>query len=143
MTRAAHNAVDFEQAYQVAEDGCWNWTRARYSSFGHGCYRGKHAHRYAYESAFGPIPTGMLILHRCDNPACVNPEHLFVGTQGDNMRDMASKGRGFHQKKTHCRLGHEYTPENTYRLRGRRYCRVCNRAAVARLKVRRKARGEA
>ena len=52
-----------------------------------------YAHRAAWELANGPVPNGMSVLHRCDNPPCVRPEHLFVGTQKDNVRDMIEKGR--------------------------------------------------
>lgn len=54
---------------------------------------GMPAHRYAYEQAKGPIPDGMVVMHTCDNRKCVNPEHLIVGTQSDNMRDCVAKGR--------------------------------------------------
>jgi hypothetical protein len=73
-------------------DGCWIWQAAR-NSGGYGEYRGGYAHRYAYEQAVGPIPPGMHVLHRCDNPPCINPAHLWVGTNLDNVRDAQAKGR--------------------------------------------------
>lgn len=75
---------------------CWLWKGSR-SSNGYGqCYPGRnhtYTHRYAYCQAVGPIPNGMSVLHRCDTPACVRPDHLFLGTQQDNLRDMVQKGR--------------------------------------------------
>jgi hypothetical protein len=81
--------------------GCWEWQAAK-SSFGHGRAKigGKlySPHRLAYEKHFGPIPTGKMVLHKCDNPSCVNPDHLFIGTARDNVRDMMSKGRAHWMK---------------------------------------------
>lgn len=77
--------------------GCWPWQastdRRGYGRFGLDGAT-PQAHRVAWELSNGPIPTGMWVLHRCDNPQCVNPAHLWLGTHEDNMRDMASKGRG-------------------------------------------------
>ena len=77
---------------------CWIWTAAR-QKFGYGKFAVAKggpfvcAHRFSYEDQVGPIPEGMLVLHHCDNPPCVRPSHLFLGTQADNYADMRSKGR--------------------------------------------------
>lgn len=75
--------------------GCIEWTGHLVTGYGQYRYRGRdtYAHRVAYERAFGPIPKGLLVLHRCDNPCCCNPDHLFLGTHADNMKDKTSKGR--------------------------------------------------
>lgn len=91
---------------------------------------GKHwkAHRLAWVQVNGHIPAGMKVLHRCDNPACVNVEHLFLGSNKDNSQDMVAKGRHHNQKKTHCKQGHEYDEKNTRVTKdGKRYCRACDR----------------
>ncbi len=79
-----------------ASDTCWLFVGAR-SSDGYGSinFRGRSvgAHRVAWEATFGPIPAGQHVLHRCDNPPCCNPDHLFLGTHADNMADRRSKGR--------------------------------------------------
>lgn len=83
------------------------------------------AHRFSYELHHRPLKPGEKVLHSCDNPPCVNPAHLRVGSQGDNVADMNGKGRNGHARKTRCKRGHEYTPENTYVSRGKRHCRTC------------------
>lgn len=116
-------------------DGCWEWQGNRNNrNYGMSWYHplGKKipAHRVSWLLAHGEIPEGMCVLHKCDNRPCVRPDHLFLGTHSDNTRDMNAKGRGFslHRGKTHCKRGHEFTPENTYVARdGHRNCRTCVR----------------
>jgi hypothetical protein len=80
------------------DDDCWNWTASK-TVHGYGQFRSGntmvHAHRYAYELTHGKIPDGLCVLHICDNPACCNPKHLFLGTQPANMKDMMMKGRDY------------------------------------------------
>ncbi len=86
--------------FQIVENGCWKWNGAKDPN-GYGIIsnrNGSHlspekAHRVSYEAAFGEIPKGMNVCHRCDNPECTNPAHLFLGSQKDNMKDCAKKGR--------------------------------------------------
>jgi len=76
--------------------GCWNWTgRLGANGYGYLHEQGKTvlAHRYSYKKAHGSIPKGLFICHKCDNPRCVRPDHLFLGDQLANMRDCALKGR--------------------------------------------------
>lgn len=96
----------------------------------------QYAHRLVFERAWQfPIPLGMVVMHTCDTPACINPLHLQLGTQADNVRDMAAKGRHgrYNAAKTHCSNGHEFDEANTYVTpKGKRNCRTCNREAVRR-----------
>ncbi len=86
---------DFCAKIEVTES-CWIWRGALFAS-GYGkvsCGEKKRrAHRVAHELFIGPLPDDLHVLHRCDNPPCVNPTHLFLGTHIDNMRDMEAKGR--------------------------------------------------
>ena len=82
--------------------GCWNWAGTKHTD-GYGTIHvrrrteGTHivlyAHRVSWEIHYGPIPKGLFVLHKCDNPPCSNPKHLFLGTNLDNMRDCSRKGR--------------------------------------------------
>jgi hypothetical protein len=114
-------------------DGCWLWTGGK-ADHGYGTFwfngRLTRAHRFAWTTFCGVIPAGSLVLHRCDTPACVNPSHLFLGSQSDNMTDCSTKGRvaRFNALKTHCPQGHSYSEANTYVTRqGTRRCRTCDR----------------
>lgn len=116
---------------------CWVWMGAR-ARFGHGSMtiegRRRSPHQIAWLLAHAVIPDGLQVLHRCDVPACINPDHLFLGTQADNMADMRSKGRGFigdpgagNRAKTHCAQGHPYDEKNTRLTKTGRVCRACHR----------------
>lgn len=75
---------------------CWEWQACRIAKgYGHCRWNGIYwkAHRISYVLAFGEIPDGLFVLHKCDNPPCVNPAHLFLGTSADNVQDMITKGR--------------------------------------------------
>lgn len=85
-------------------DDCWTWT-AGGDVDGYGAFSRNRqpvkAHRYSWELHFGPIADGLWVLHRCDNPRCVRPDHLFLGTHTENMADMKRKGRSQRGERTH------------------------------------------
>lgn len=85
---------------QRGEDECWPYTGC-IGTWGYGSFylngRNVNAHNATHRLLVGPVPAGKVVCHRCDNPSCCNPAHLFVGTQGDNVRDCVAKGRGRRQ----------------------------------------------
>lgn len=88
----------FNKKYIINETtDCWEWQNAT-NNIGYGMFRWtkgvmRTAHRVSYELFKGPIPKGMVVCHKCDNPKCVNPNHLWAGTMKDNYKDMLDKGR--------------------------------------------------
>lgn len=102
--------MDTFEKYIMPEpnSGCWLWTGS-VTRHGHGTFHVKRktvsAHRLAFERFKGRIPDGLYVLHKCDVRCCVNPDHLWVGTQSDNLKDMASKGRScLGEKNTRAKL---------------------------------------
>ena len=122
---------------------CWRWKGSPKSGI-YGRLRGEPpekphlgAHRVAWFVHYGKWPSED-ILHKCDTPRCVRWDHLFEGTQKDNVADAMMKGRWTtlrgkdhpNTHKTHCKRGHVYDEKNTYQIRGERHCRQCQLIAV-------------
>ena len=125
--------------------GCWLWL-GPYNENGYGRFaigaKRVRAHRFALQISDKQRGYGPLACHTCDVPACVNPEHLFWGTQTDNMGDAAQKGRCkrlWQTSKTHCQRGHEFIP-NDIQSNGKRFCRICRRTRRQQYHLKKKAR---
>ena len=115
-------------------DGCWEWTSSRRGK-GYGRFqlegRGVSAHRFSYELHFGSIPSGMCVCHHCDNPPCVNPRHLFLGTVGTNNRDREQKGRSVVPDNRGSRHGMAKLTEDSVRAIRRRFAEGETRKQIA------------
>lgn len=119
----------FNKVMPVPFSGCWIWM-GHMARNGYGLLNSKRAHRVSYEFYCGPIEDGLFILHSCDTPSCVNPDHLRPGTPADNMADAVARARvhnRFQSSKTHCPAGHLYSEENTRMYRGSRHCIECTK----------------
>ncbi len=126
-------------------NSCWLWLGATDGRYGQIWVNGRNerAHRISWEMLNGVIPEGLDACHTCDNPRCVNPSHIFLGTAHDNAVDAESKGRLNHKGyalRTHCKHGHAYTKENTYVYPSgkHRQCLICRRAFKEKYKRMRK-----
>lgn len=137
-----------EVGWTVTESGCWEWDGKRNDNnyglfsakrFG---YENARAHRAMYECFVEPIPDDLQLRHKCDNPPCVNPDHLIPGTAADNSRDMVERGRNWRKKRGGtCANGHDVTKPGALRKvtkagKSETVCVECNRARQGRYQER-------
>ena len=124
---------------------CWGWD-GNHNWKGYAQFDRSGAHRYAYELHVGPIPEGLQLDHLCRNRWCINPEHLEPVTNQENSRrgNTGKTVSGAARLRTHCRNGHELTPENTWKHgHGSRLCRICRAAWEKEYRLKKKQRREA
>ena len=131
---------------RVVHGKCWGWlgttVTGGYGSLSIGRNKSPaRAHRVAYELLRGPIPAGLNVLHSCDNPPCVNPSHLWLGTQSENIKDSVLKGR-YTRTREFCRKGHALIPDNVLHRRDYRLCKTCRRSTEKRHNQKIRARKE-
>jgi len=136
----ADHARFWEKVDKRGTHECWNWKASKNKGYG-ACYiRGGGlypAPRVSYFFNHGNLPDNMFVCHKCDNPPCVNPAHLFLGNHKDNAHDALRKGRFTGQSKRFCKHGHEFTPDNIYVRPSRpnqRRCIACLKLEHARFK---------
>jgi hypothetical protein len=127
----------FREKIRIQDDGCWIFTSyvgkngyGRFKLYG----RLRLAHRVSYEIFIGEVPAGYVLHHTCENKACVRPEHLYPTTSRNHIVYISENAPACkNRKKTHCKRGHELTPENTYIWGKRgigRQCRTCKRDQI-------------
>lgn len=153
---SGHNTVEpierrFWRFVRKSEN-CWEWTGSRFperngwGNYGRVSYQGspRLAHRVSWEMHFGPIPDGLIVRHKCDNPACVRPDHLELGTPHDNNLDMATRGRSTAgTKNRHAKLTeYDVTIIRSLLAAGVKPPRIAKRFNVTSKTIRRILRGE-
>lgn len=116
----------FLSKISISDSGCWEWTACLVGRYGYFWNKKLgYSHRFIYEYYHGDISSVLELDHLCRNRKCVNPLHLEQVTHKTNM------GRGMRAQSTHCKRGHEFTPENTYPKPTGRECRTCKRIKSA------------
>ncbi len=139
-----------ENQIEINIYNCWVWQGATNDGTANGygnikiLGEKKLVHRVYWEIINGCIPKDMCVCHHCDNPPCINPEHLFLGTHTDNMRDKTNKGRHHSSKKQQCKHGHPFDENNTRisthnNNKKQRVCRTCRKQVKARHIAKKKA----
>lgn len=132
----------FMDKVEIQPNGCWLWQgtphKARASDPGYGRWGQKKAHRVAWEAKNGPVPEGLHLDHFfCDTTMCVNPDHVRPVTIRENVY-RGSNPSTFNLAKTHCKRGHELTPENLVKSKNGRRCLLCSRIHGAKQRQREK-----